>query len=195
MVSKQKTLHILLPSVSSLTCHGLVTLSHSLSLYIQCRLCLNIVICIYLALHCLEPPPPASQFRRCLDQHLGLQLSEADYSILCSKYALQSDAGRVDYRAFSEAMESGRAPLAFSSCQAELFCGLKALNCISPVQPSTLACWMGGLVSRLRPSRGKSVERRILLISVIPCIPTLTCHAFHSAVLASLPPQPCLRRH
>ena len=46
------------------------------------------------------------QFRRCLDEHLGLHLTETDYQFLASKYD-QKKTGMVNYRAFSEALESG----------------------------------------------------------------------------------------
>ena len=46
------------------------------------------------------------QFVRCLDQHLSLRLSEADYDYLVSKYGDRA-RGTVDYRAFCKAMEDG----------------------------------------------------------------------------------------
>ena len=46
------------------------------------------------------------QFRRCLDQHLGLRITEADYAYLCEKYGTQQ-TGRVNYRAFAGALENG----------------------------------------------------------------------------------------
>ena len=47
------------------------------------------------------------QFCRCLDQHLSLRLSEADYEFLVSKYG-DMDKGTVNYRAFCKAMEDGQ---------------------------------------------------------------------------------------
>ena len=46
------------------------------------------------------------QFCRCLDQHLSLRLSEADYDFLVSKYG-DRQKGTVNYRAFCRAMEDG----------------------------------------------------------------------------------------
>lgn len=46
------------------------------------------------------------QFCRCLDQHLSLRLSEADYDFLVSKYG-DREKGTVNYRAFCKAMEDG----------------------------------------------------------------------------------------
>ena len=60
-------------------------------------------VCSYIAnFLCL----PGTQFRRCLDEHLGLRLSEADYEFLSDKYD-QKKSGRINYRAFSEALENG----------------------------------------------------------------------------------------
>lgn len=47
-----------------------------------------------------------TQFRRCLDQHLGLRLSESDYEFLADKYD-QKKSGRINYRAFSSGLETG----------------------------------------------------------------------------------------
>ena len=46
------------------------------------------------------------QFCRCLDQHLSLRLSEADYDFLVGKYG-NRERGTVNYRAFCKAMEDG----------------------------------------------------------------------------------------
>lgn len=46
------------------------------------------------------------QFCRCLDQHLSVRLSEADYEFLVSKYG-DKDKDTVNYRAFCKAMEDG----------------------------------------------------------------------------------------
>ena len=46
------------------------------------------------------------QFCRCLDQHLSLRLSEADYEFLVSKYG-DKDKSTVNYKAFCKAMEDG----------------------------------------------------------------------------------------
>lgn len=47
------------------------------------------------------------QFCRCLDQHLSLKLSEADYDFLVSKYT-DKDKDMVNYRAFCTAIEEGK---------------------------------------------------------------------------------------
>ena len=46
------------------------------------------------------------QFCRCLDQHLSVRLSEADYDFLVAKYG-NAARGTVNYRAFCNAMEKG----------------------------------------------------------------------------------------
>ena len=46
------------------------------------------------------------QFCRCLDQHLSVRLSEADYDFLVGKYG-NAARGTVNYRAFCNAMEKG----------------------------------------------------------------------------------------
>lgn len=46
------------------------------------------------------------QFCRCLDQHLSLRLSDADYDFLVGKYG-DRERGTVNYRAFCKAMEDG----------------------------------------------------------------------------------------
>ena len=50
--------------------------------------------------------PAGTQFRSCLDQHLGLLLYESDYEFLADKYD-QTRSGRINYRAFSEGLENG----------------------------------------------------------------------------------------
>jgi Ca2+-binding EF-hand superfamily protein len=49
------------------------------------------------------------QFCRCLDQHLSLRLSEADYDFLVGKYGHRAK-GTVNYRAFCNAMENAFDP-------------------------------------------------------------------------------------
>ena len=47
-----------------------------------------------------------TQFRRCLDQHLGLRISDEDYKFLVDKYDVKEN-GMVNYRNFSETLEKG----------------------------------------------------------------------------------------
>lgn len=47
-----------------------------------------------------------TQFRRCLDQHLGLRISDEDYKFLVDKYDVKGN-GMVNYRNFSETLEKG----------------------------------------------------------------------------------------
>ena len=54
------------------------------------------------------------QFCRCLDQHLSLRLSEADYDFLVGKYG-DRKRGTVNYRAFCNAMEKGAHVCTFMS--------------------------------------------------------------------------------
>ena len=51
-------------------------------------------------------PSSETQFRRCLDQHLGLIISDEDYKFLVDKYDVKGN-GMVNYRSFTETLEKG----------------------------------------------------------------------------------------
>ena len=60
-------------------------------------------------LHIIKFYCSGSQFRRCLDQHLGLVISDEDYKLLVDKYDVQRN-GMVNYRKFTETLEKGDYP-------------------------------------------------------------------------------------
>ena len=47
-----------------------------------------------------------SQFRRSMDQHLGLPLSDEEYQKLSSRYDTKEN-GMINYRMFADALENG----------------------------------------------------------------------------------------
>lgn len=48
-----------------------------------------------------------TQFRRCMDQHLGLPISDEEYEFLLRKYDAKSN-GMINYCSFVDTMENGK---------------------------------------------------------------------------------------